>query len=150
MTQVPSPPALSRNALLTRLAAIGLVLLIVAAGFAYTGGWLSPGRLTPGRFADEFQRVNGVYPGFRRNHAKGLCLIGVFDSNGQGARLSRAKVFAPGRVAVIGRFALAGGRPFITDTPQNVRSMALRFSLPDGEEWRTGINDIPVFPAAPR
>ncbi len=144
----PSPPALSRNALLTRLAAIGLVLLIVAAGFAYTGGWLSPGRLTPGRFADEFQQVNGIYPGFRRNHAKGLCLIGVFDSNGQGARLSRAKVFAPGRVAVIGRFALAGGRPFITDTPQNVRSMALRFSLPDGEEWRTGINDIPVFPVS--
>ncbi len=148
MTQVPSPPALSRNALLTRLAAIGLVLLIVAAGFAYTGGWLSPGRLTPGRFADEFQRVNGVYPGFRRNHAKGLCLIGVFDSNGQGARLSRAKVFAPGRVAVIGRFALAGGRPFISDTPQNVRSMALRFSLPGGEEWRMGINDIPVFPVS--
>jgi len=148
MRPEPSPPALSRNALLTRLAAIGIVLLIVAAGFAYTGGWLSPGRLTPGRFADEFQRVNGAYPGFRRNHAKGLCLIGVFDSNGQGARLSRAKVFAPGRVAVIGRFALAGGRPFITDTPQNVRSMALRFSLPDGEEWRTGINDIPVFPVS--
>jgi catalase len=146
MRQAPSPPALTPIALLVRLAAIGLVVLVVAAGFAYTGGWLSPDRLTPGRFADRFQQVNGVYPGFRRNHAKGLCLIGVFDSNGQGARLSKAVVFAPGRVPVLGRFALAGGRPFITDTPQNVRSMALRFSLPDGEEWRAGINDIPVFP----
>jgi catalase len=26
--------------------------------------------------------------------------------------------------------------------------MALRFTLPDGEEWRTGMNDIPVFPVA--
>ena len=146
--QEPSPPPLSRNAVLTRLAVIGLVLLIVAAGFAYTGGWLSSGRLTPGRFTDEFQQVNGVYPGFRRNHAKGLCLIGVFDSNGRGARLSKAVVFAAGRVAVIGRFALAGGRPFMSDTAQNVRSMALRFSLPDGEEWRMGINDIPVFPVS--
>ena len=148
MRQEPTPPALTPIALLLRLGAIGIVLLIVAAGFAYTGGWLSPGRLTPGRFADEFQRVNGAYPGFRRNHAKGLCLIGVFDSNGQGTRLSKAVIFAPGRVAVIGRFALAGGRPFITDTPQNVRSMALRFSLRDGEEWRMGINDIPVFPVS--
>jgi catalase len=146
MRQESTPPALTPAALLVRLAAIGLVLLIVAAGFAYTGGWLAPDRLTPGRFADEFQQVNGVYPGFRRNHAKGLCLIGVFDSNSRGAHLSRAVVFGPGRVAVIGRFALAGGRPFITDTPQNVRSMALRFILPDGEEWRMGMNDIPVFP----
>ena len=57
--------------MLTRLAAIGLVLLIVVAGFAYVGGWLSPGRLTPGRFVDAFEQVNGVHPGFRRNHAKG-------------------------------------------------------------------------------
>jgi catalase len=148
MRQEPNPPALTPIAVLARLAVIGIIVLIVAAGFAYTGGWLAPDRLTPARFADEFQQVNGVYPGFRRNHAKGLCLIGVFDSNGQGARLSKAVVFAPGRVAVIGRFALAGGRPFVTDTPQNVRSMALRFSLPHGEEWRMGINDIPVFPVS--
>src|SRR5437016_1673865 len=29
-----------------------------------------------------------------------------------------------------------------------VRSMALSFALPDGEEWRTGMNDIPVFAVA--
>ena len=27
-----------------------------------------------------------------------------------------------------------------------MRSMALLFQLPDGEEWRTGMNNIPVFP----
>jgi catalase len=142
------PPPLAGVAVLARLAAIGLVLLVVLAGFAYTGGWLTPARLTPVGFVDRFQEVNGVYPGFRRNHAKGLCLIGIFDSNGQGQRLSKAVVFRPGRVPLIGRFALAGGQPFAADAPQNVRSMALRFTLPDGEEWRTGMNDIPVFPVA--
>ena len=142
------PPPLTGLAVLGRLAAIGLVLLVVLAGFAYTGGWLSPGRLNPVGFVDRFQEVNGVYPGFRRNHAKGLCLIGVFDSNGQGQRLSTASVFRAGRFPLIGRFALAGGQPFVADGPQTVRSMALRFTLPDGEEWRTGMNDIPVFPFA--
>jgi catalase len=47
---------------------------------------------------------------------------------------------------VVGRFALAGGMPFQPDAPATVRSMALRFLLPDGEEWRTGMNNIPVFP----
>jgi catalase len=55
-------------------------------------------------------------------------------------------VFRSGRVPVIGRFALAGGQPYAADAPQTVRSMALLFKLPDGEEWRTGMNNIPVFP----
>lgn len=142
------PPPLSGIAVFARLAAIGLVLLVVLAGFAYTGGWLTPDRLSPAGFVDRFQEVNGVYPGFRRNHAKGLCLIGVFDSNGQGQRFSRATIFRPGRFPLIGRFALAGGQPFVADGPRTVRSMALRFTLPNGEEWRTGMNDIPVFPFA--
>jgi len=47
---------------------------------------------------------------------------------------------------VVGRFALAGGMPFQTDEPATVRSMALRFLLSGAEEWRTGMNNIPVFP----
>jgi catalase len=35
---------------------------------------------------------------------------------------------------VVGRFALAGGMPFQTDAPAKVRSMALRFLLPGGED----------------
>ena len=92
------------------------------------------------------EKVNGSHPGFRRNHAKGVCVTGYFESNGRGVALSKAAVFRSGRVRVIGRFALAGGQPYAADTPQAVRSMALLFKLQDGEEWRTGMNNIPVFP----
>jgi catalase len=139
-------PPLNLMAALTRLGLIGLVSLLVTAAFAYAGGWLTPDRLTPVRVIDGFERVNGGHPGFRRNHAKGLCFAGVFESNGQGLRFSRASVFDMGQVPVIGRFALAGGQPYLADAPQDVRSMAVRFLLSDGEEWRTGMNDIPVFP----
>jgi catalase len=35
--------------------------------FLYLGGWFSPQKLTPARFVDEFERVNGIQSGFRRN-----------------------------------------------------------------------------------
>jgi catalase len=128
-----------------RLGAIAAVMLSVAGAFACTAGWLSPDRLTQDRMMAAFQDANGVHAGFRRNHAKGVCVTGWFDSNGQAAALSKAAVFKPGRVPVVGRFALAGGMPFQTDAPGTVRSMALRFLLSGGEEWRTGMNNIPVF-----
>lgn len=143
-----APPPLGPVGTLVRLGAIGAVLLVAAGGFAYAGGWLSPGRLTQDRVIDTFERGNGVHAGFRRNHSKGVCIAGWFDGNGQGARLSKAAVFAPGRVPVTGRFAVAGGMPDAADSAASVLSMALRFTLPDGEEWRTGMNDIPVFPVS--
>jgi catalase len=125
---------------------IGVAVAAVAVAFGYVGGWLTPQRLSPGRMIDALEAANGSHPGFRRNHAKGLCVTGFFDGNGAGAQYSTALVFAAGRVPVVGRFALAGGQPFQTDTAGAVRSLALRFTLPDGEEWRTGMNAIPVFP----
>jgi catalase len=131
--------------MLARLALIGVIVGAVVVAFAYTGGWFSPHRLTPARFVDTFEAVNGLHPGFRRNHAKGVCVTGYFASNGNAVRLSKAVVFKPGRVPVIGRFALAGGQPYVPDLAAIVRSMALVFVLPDGEEWRTGMNNIPIF-----
>jgi len=131
---------------LVRLSAIGAVMLSVAGAFAYTGGWLSPVRLTQDRMIAAFQDANGAHPGFRRNHAKGVCVTGWFESSGQAAALSKAAVFKPGRIPVVGRFALAGGMAFQMDAPATVRSMALRFLPPGEEEWRTGMNNIPVFP----
>ena len=129
-----------------RLAGIGILLLGIVAGFLYLGGWLSPQKLTPARFVDEFQLVSGTHSGFRRNHAKGVCVRGFFDSNGQGARLSKAVVFQNGRVPVIGRFSLGGGDPSASDDLSTVRGLGLQFSLPDGEQWRTAMINLPVFP----
>lgn len=130
---------------LTKLVIIGAAILIVVGCFAFVGGWLSPHRLTQARMIDRFEQVDGVWPGFRRNHAKGVCIAGNFDSNGEGVRLSKAAVFQRGRVPVIGRFSLAGGQPYVADGPAAVRAMGLSFRPPNGEEWRTAMIDIPVF-----
>lgn len=134
--------------MILRLAFIGAVVGGIAVLFAYASGWLTPHKLSPRAIIDTFEHVNGRHAGFRRNHAKGVCISGWFEGNGQGAALSKALVFRQGRVPVMGRFALSGGQPYAADAPHTVRSMALLFKLPNGEEWRTGINNIPVFPVA--
>jgi catalase len=76
----PAPP--DRRKHVGRLAGIGVLLLGVVGAFLYLGGWLSPQKLTPARFVDELERVGGIHSGFRRNHAKGVCVRGFFESNG--------------------------------------------------------------------
>jgi catalase len=139
---------LPKRAMALRLGAIAATLCATTAAFAYAGGWLSPGALTPARIVDTFEQVNGRHDSFRRNHAKGVCVSGVFQSSGAAGTLSKASVFWVGETPVTGRFALAGGQPYAADANATVRSMALRFRLPGGEEWRTGMNDIPVFPVS--
>jgi catalase len=140
------PQPLTGGDTLARSAGVGILILGVVAAFLYLGGWFSPNKLTPSRFVNGFEQVNGKYSGFRRNHAKGLPVSGYFDSNGNGTRLSKAIVFQGGRVPVIGRFSLGGGDPYQTDEPTTVRGLGLQFSLSDGEQWRTAMVNLPVFP----
>jgi catalase len=139
-------PQLSPASVLARLALIGVVLVAVATTFAYFGGWLSPNVLTPARFTDGFDEVNGAHAGFRRNHAKGVGVTGFFESNGNGVRLSKAAVFRAGRVPVIGRFSFGGGQPYAADKPGTVRGLGIEFSPAEGEVWRTSMVNLPVFP----
>lgn len=141
MTQPDSaPPNLP-----LRLATIALAVGGLAAAFAYAAGWIGPQRLTPARLVDSLEQNAGVYPAYRRNHAKGLCVVGHFDSNGAGGEVSRAAVFAKGSVPVVGRLAIPGGNPAASDGAAPIRSLALRFLPEHGEEWRTGMNAMPVF-----
>src|SRR5712672_3599803 len=145
LSQTP-PAKLSRTGLVIRVTLIGVVIAGIAGLFLFAGGWFTPHALSPALLINTFEQGGGLHPGFRRNHAKGVCVSGYFESNGRGVALSKTVIFRPGRVPVIGRFALAGGQPYVTDAPREVRSMAILFQLPDGEEWRTGMNNIPVFP----
>jgi catalase len=131
-----------------RFATVIGIVGVVAILFVYTAGWLCPHALTPARFIERFEQVGGLHPGFRRNHAKGVCVSGWFDSNGQGIALSKATIFEEGRVPVIGRFSLGGGMPFQIDAATTVRGLGLSFMPSKGEEWRTAMINFPIFPFA--
>lgn len=143
----PSPAAM-RN----RWGAWALIVCtvaIVVIAFGYVGGWLAPHRLTPARIVNQFQANAGTFPGYRRNHAKGVCVSGYFESSGQAADYSVAQVFAAEqRTPVVGRFAIPGSNPYAPDSSVPIRSMALRFTLANGQQWRTGMNAMPVFPVS--
>lgn len=145
-TSTNQTPPLTGSRRTVHLVAVGVVILFAVALFLYLGGWFIPHKLTPPRFVDGFQKVNGIYSGFRRNHAKGVCVTGSFASNGQGTRLSKAIVFRTGRLPVIGRFSFGGGNPYVADNPNLVRGMGLLFWSPNGEEWRMAMINFPVFP----
>ncbi|KGU73873.1 catalase family peroxidase [Burkholderia pseudomallei] len=148
MEHPSTPPGDEPSRGFWRWALIGGAVAAVAATFGYVGGWLAPHRLTPQRLVDALQRNGGLHPGYRRNHAKGVCVTGYFEGNGAASAYSTAPFFAAVRTPVVGRFALPGGNPYAPDSSVPIRSLALRLSAPDGEQWRTGMNSMPVFPVA--
>ncbi|MGD1239890.1 catalase family peroxidase [Mycobacterium seoulense] len=142
----PVADAVSRRRALLGMGAVAGIAAVDVGGFAYAGGWLRPDALTPPRFADRFEHVYGRHDGFRRNHAKGLSAVGTFASTGAGAAICRAAVFRAGNVPLIGRFSLSGGLPDQADVRTTVRGLGLLFQGPDGQQWRTAMVNIPVFP----
>lgn len=92
------------------LVLIAVVLGGGAAAFAYTAGWLSPGRLTPERMIAALAPPGGAPLGHRRNHAKGICFTGAFEANGNGVELSRAGSLS---AASIRRWAASTSAPQI-------------------------------------
>ncbi|VVN20091.1 Catalase-related peroxidase [Pseudomonas fluorescens] len=141
----PTRPPLSAANLTLRLAGIALVVAAVAGAFAYVNGTLDPQRLTPKKLINVLETNNGVHPGFRRNHSKGVCVIGYFESSGEARAYSSAQVFNEPRTPVVGRFALPAGNPYALDNSVPIRSLALRFTQANGQQWRTGMNSMPVF-----
>jgi catalase len=127
------------------LALIAIVVACGAAAFAYTAGWLTPQRLTSEKLVEALAPPGGPALGHRRNHAKGICFTGVFESNGAGSALSQAQVFARGQYPALGRFNLATVNPDAADATVRVRGMGLQISTPDGQEWRTAMINAPVF-----
>lgn len=142
------PQPLPSRSVFASLALIAVVVAGAAAAFAYMAGWFSPRRLTPDKVVDALTPPTGVPLGHRRNHAKGICFTGRFESNGGGSALSRAQVFTRGQYPALGRFNLGDADPNAPDATVRVRGMGLRISTPDGQEWRTAMINPPFFPVS--
>jgi catalase len=142
---MPETPRSPPSAEIRSLVVIAVVVCAGAAAFAYTGGWFSPNRLTPTKLVDSLAPPGGPALGHRRNHAKGVCFTGAFESKGDAASLSRAHVFAAGRYPVLGRFNLGTPDPSAPDSTVRVRGMGLQISAPNGEIWRAAMINAPVF-----
>ena len=144
-----SHSSLSLRQKLARLSLVAAVPLALILLFLWAGGWLAPQRLSADKLIGALEQTGGKHPGYRRNHAKGICVMGNFVSSGNASVISRAALFAQGiTTPVTGRLAIAGGNPQAPDYAVPVRSMALLFQLAQGEQWRTGMNAIPFFPVA--
>jgi catalase len=102
------------------------------------------------QIVDAMNKVFGVHPGFRANHAKGVVVEGSFKGSPEGAALSRAILFDGSVIPVTVRFSDAGGIPNIPDgSPQaNPHGMAIKFHLPDGSETDMVINSLKFFPVS--
>ena len=96
---------------------MGPLLICILFGWAW--GALTPDRLSPDKLVNVLEKTGGVHPGYRRNHAKGLCVAGYFEGNGRATALSKADVFRTERSPVVGRFAIAGG---VTRVPPMAQS----------------------------
>ena len=64
-----------------RLAAIVGIVLLLAAAFLWASGRLGGRGLTTQKLIDRMQGEK-VFAGFRRAHAKGVCLSGSFQASG--------------------------------------------------------------------
>ncbi|MDX7950467.1 catalase family peroxidase [Lichenihabitans sp. Uapishka_5] len=145
MPDTRRPPARSPVGSLVLIAAI---VGGSAAAFAYTGGWLSPDRLSPQKLLTAMAPPTGAVPGHRRNHSKGICFTGSFEANGQGAQLSRAPMLAAGRYPVVGRFNYGTPDPNADDKTSRVRGIGLQITAPDGSQWRSAMISPPFFPVS--
>ena len=102
------------------------------------------------QIVDLMNKLYGVHPGFRANHAKGLVVEGSFKASAEAAKLSRAALFGGSAISVTVRFSDAGGMPNVPDgsAGANPHGMAIKFHLPGGADTDMVINSLKFFPVS--
>ena len=140
----PLPPAPPRWRPWLPFLGIAAIAGSLAAALAWTAGWLTPARVTAPRLVDTIE--NGKpFVGFRRAHARGVCVAGHFEPTAEGAALSKARVFTQPRTPALGRMSIGGGDPNGPEAMARVRSLALQLDTDDGQQWRLAMNSFPFF-----
>ena len=102
------------------------------------------------QIVDAMNKVYGVHPGFRANHAKGVVAEGFFKAAPEAAHLSKAVLFNGTSIPVTVRFSDSTGVPNLPDGSPlaNPHGMAIKFHLPGGDETNIVINALKFFPVS--
>ena len=77
----------------------------------------------PTQIVDLANKVDGVHPGYRAFHAKGLVVEGTFKASPGAARLSRATLFDGKSIPVTARFSDGSGMPMVPDGSPDRKSV---------------------------
>jgi catalase len=123
------------------------VLTGLALSFSLGPAWAQS---SPDEIVDALNKVWGVHPGFRANHAKGIVGQGIFVATPEAALLSKAAVFSGEAIPMTIRFSDSGGLPTVADgsSAAKPRGLAIKFHLKDGSETDIVINSLKFFPVA--
>ena len=97
---------------------------------------------------DLTNKLNGVHPGFRAFHAKGIVVEGSFKASSDAARLSLAPLFKGRTIPVTVRFSDGNGMPNVADgsPAANPHGMAIKYHLPGGVDTDMVTNSLKFFP----
>jgi catalase len=103
----------------------------------------------PTQIVDLANKLDGVHPGFRAFHAKGVVIEGNFKASPQATQLSRATLFNGRTISVTVRFSDGSGMPNVPDGSPgaNPHGMAIKFHLPGGVDTDMVTNSLKFFPA---
>jgi catalase len=119
---------------------IGMALLLASAANADNAPVTT-------QIVDLANKVDGVHPGFRAFHAKGVVVEGRFKASTEAARLSSALLFNGSPIPVTARFSDGSGMPTVPDgSPAMPRGIAIRYHLPGGGDTDMVTNSFKFFP----
>lgn len=137
----------SQQSVKLRFVLIIFIVGLIAAAFLYTAGYIGSNNDVTAQSFVNLQEGNPVTPGsdragFRRAHAKGICVSGEFQANGNLHAYTTTPILQSGSHPFIGRFSIAGNNPIAPDLKAPVRSLAISFNAPN---WRIAMNTPPVM-----
>lgn len=127
-----------------------VVAALVGLGLALPVVALAQDQPLEEQLVNAMNKVFGVHPGFRANHAKGIVVEGSFKASPEAAGLSRAALFSGATIPVTVRFSDSTGVPNLPDGAENANphGMAVKFHLPDGSDTDIVINSFKFFPVS--
>jgi len=139
----PEPRKVALDSCARRLAKSLMCVSLLLASAAAT----ADGPPVTTQIVDLANKMDGVHPGFRAFHAKGVVVEGSFKASAEAAQLSRATLFNGSSIPVTVRFSDGSGMPNVADgSPAMPRGIAIKYHLPDGTDTDMVTNSFKFFP----